>query len=274
MKFKLLITLIISLIIAQTLCKIEEGRSRHKHKMKTRKVHHKLSTHNGTASIGNSTNSTNSTTQTILNSIGRKVYVTNSSDIVISQWPIHLSRCDQVISFQGQFIPNHREFRARNNGTFTITAHYVNLFSTANADKLLRSVLLAESPIVPKILPGSGGCIMIYSAQGGDFGIPICLDDQSKSDQVLAALQTFSDCRAGVSIGDNITNKIDKLKVTEMIKTCGGSGKFMSPSQLMKALSKKKTTSLVGKKNADWFHAGSDGIPGTPEPKELQQQAQ
>ena len=135
-------------------------------------------------------------------------------------------------------------------------------------DNLLRSILLAESKILPAILPGSGGCVNIASPQGSAHDITICEEDQNNQQNVLAVLKIFTDCRGGIEIG-SATNTVDPLKVAQMVNLCGGTGKFKNPLSLIKQLTKKKAdTSLLGKKNADWFHPGSDYIPGVPEPKQ------
>jgi hypothetical protein len=203
-------------------------------------------------------NTTNSTGPLVLNSIGRKVYVKNASSIILTKFPFEITRCDQVVTFNGSFIPNLNEYRARAEGWFTLTAHYANLFADNNANKLLRSILLSETSIAPRIFHGSGGCIMIYSKGGGDHNISVCLDDKKQQQNILEVLKTFTDCRGGTSL-----KKLDPLKIANMIKTCGGKGKFVNPSHLMLKLLKKKQSLTTVRKDENWFHPGSDNVPGT-----------
>jgi len=273
MKFKLFIVLIITLIIFDINAKSLDKRSHHKkttyrHKShrvsnSTKPVANNTAKSNNTAKASNSTNSTahgaaNKTIPLVLNSIGRKVYVKNSSDIVLTKFPFEVTRCDQVVTFKADFIPDLKEYRARAKGFFTLTAHFANLFAEDNANKLLKSVLLSETNIAPRIFRGSGGCIMIYSKDGPNNNISICLEDPKQQQNILEVMKTFTDCRGGSNL-----RKLDKLKIADMIKTCGGKGKFVNPFKLIMKLQKKKKMKNY-KKDANWFHPGSDNVPGTP----------
>ncbi len=255
MKFKPLFALILAIIVINTLCKTENSKTEKKHKHLLRKIHKHLAP-NKTAG-GNNTNSTNTTI--ILNSVGRKVYVDSSKDIVLTKPPFSVSRCDQVITFPGKFIPNLVEYRARKEGFFTITAHYCNLFAKDNPSNLLRTILLSETNIMPQEIMGSGGCIMVYSRLGGNHNIPICLDNHDNTVNILETLKTFAECRGGIGI-NNATEKVDPLKVTEMVKSCSGKGKYVNPAELIKKM-KLKTKKV--RKDKNWWHPGSDNVPGT-----------
>lgn len=263
MKLKFALILILCIFIASVFSKTSDKRS-HLRSKRMKHLNHKRSgseserLYNATPkAVDNSTNSTD-TGPLILNSVGRKVYVSNSTDIVLTSFPFEVTRCDQVVSFNGSFIPDLAEYRARKPGHFTLTAHYANLFSGNNPKNLLRSILLSETTIAPRIFGGSGGCIMIYSKFGGNNNIQICLDDNLKEQNILEVLKTFNECRGGNSL--NRANKIDPLKVAQMIKTCSGKGKFVNPFNLIKKLKKKN---MKVHKDKDWFHPGFDGVPGT-----------
>ena len=75
---------------------------------------------------------------------------------------------------------------------------------------------------------------------------------------ILEVMKTFTDWRGGSNL-----RKLDKLKIADMIKTCGGKGKFVNPFKLIMKLQKKKKMKNY-KKDANWFHPGSDNVPGTP----------
>ncbi len=195
----------------------------------------------------------------ILNSVGRKVYVKKSADIVLTKFPFEVTRCDQIVSFKGQFIPDLDEYRGRTDAWFTLTAHFANLFANDNAKHLLRSILLSETNIAPRTFHGSGGCIMIFSRKGGNNNISICLNDKKQQQNILDVLKTFNECRGGSNL-----KKLDALKIADMIKTCGGKGKFVNPFKLIKKLKKKK---MKIHKDKNWFHPGFDGVPGTSDGK-------
>ena len=249
MKFKLFIILVLTLIIIEVNTKSVEKRSNMRR--------HKLTP----TPAKTVTNHTKALEPLILNSIGRKVYVKNATDIILTKFPYEITRCDQVVTFKGQFIPDFNEYRGRADGFFTLTAHYANLFAEDNANKLLRSVLLSEVSTRPHIFHGSGGCILISSKDGPQHNISICLNDPKQQQNILEVLKSFTDCRGGSTI-----TKIDKLKVADMIKTCGGKGKFVNPFKLIKKLQAKKTKISKFRKDANWFHPGSDNVPGVPPP--------
>jgi len=238
----------------------ERSHTAHKKHMKHHRFYRKQNGTNSSDAAGNSTG--NDTGPIILNSVGRKIYVTNSSLIVLTQFPFQITRCDQIVSFNASFIPDLTEYRSRASGNFTLTAHYANLFQTAPS-LLLRSILMSESKIEPRILEGTGNCIMIFSNSGPSGNIPICLDDPTQLANILDVLRIFSECRGGNSIGtDSASSKpIDLLKVADMVKTCGGKGKFVNPFSLIKRLNNLKDIPV--RKNKDWYHPGSDNVPGT-----------
>jgi hypothetical protein len=219
---------------------------------------HKVSNHYHSK---NSTNSNSTAAPSVaLNSIGRKVFTNN---ILLTKFPFTLTRCDQIVQFKAQFITDLAEFRNRQDGYFTITAHYANLFAGANANNLLKSILLSETKYVPRILPGSGGCIIISSKEGGNHDLTICTKDQREQENILEVFRLFFECNGGNSLGGKNSKPIDKLKVAEMIKSCGGKGKFVNPYKLVKKLKNKKDKSAQ-RKDKNWFHPGTDGMPGAP----------
>jgi len=262
MKFKLFIVLILALLIFE-ICGKAEDKKVEKSSEAGMKHLHKLRARVKVKSTGSakSTNSKNSTAPLILNSVGRKVYVNKVDEIVLTKWPFDVTRCDQVVAFKAQFIPSLNEYRARQNGFFTITAHYLNLFASDNAQKLLKSILLSEMTVMPRIFKGSGGCIMVQSSDGEPHNITICTDDKKKQANILEVLQVFTDCRGG-----NTLKKLDPLKVAMMIKACGGKGRFVHPTHLIKNLQNRRKR-LVHK-DISFFHPGSDDVPGIPKESE------
>jgi len=197
----------------------------------------------------------------ILNSVGRQVFVSKKSDIILTKFPFEVTRCDQVVAFKAQFISNLKEFRARQNGSFTLTAHFANLFATNNHQKLLKSILLAEIRQEPKKLVGSGGCIIIASKDGPEQSITICTDNKKKQENILDVLKAFRECGGGKN---KKLRKLDKIKIAQMIKKCGG--KSTNPQKLLKKLKKEKARAV--RKNKKFFHPGSDDVPGIPLPQE------
>jgi hypothetical protein len=214
-------------------------------------------------------NDTNSTSgPLILNSIGRKVFVTNVSEIIVNHTgPYEVTRCDQVISFKAQYIPDMDEYRQRVDGWFTLTAHYTNLFKDNNADHLLKSILMSQSGIAPQHVRGTKSCILVHDGGNSrDNDITLCMPDKNAENNILEVFKTFLECRGGKDLtkaGEN------KLAVAQMILTCaGGSGKYVDPNILLKKLKAQKHNTAILKQATGFFHPGRDDVPGTPEPVE------
>jgi hypothetical protein len=263
MKFNKFIILALLLIISNVYSKLSTLRKSHNKLSTLRKKSYLKNKEANKSKVGNSTNSTkgnHSSGPLVLNSLGRKVFVAHSNMIVLTKFPFEVTRCDEVVSFPGEFITNINEYRSRSKGFFTLTAHYSNLFVNRNASNLLKSIIMAETPSSPHVLDGTGGCIMIQSGEGVDKSITICLNNLTHRTNILGVLKKFFECRSGIS---NKKKLLDPLKVAAMIKQCSN-GKSGNPLDLIKKLTKKQEAKeMVVRKNANWFHPGSDNVPGT-----------
>jgi len=196
----------------------------------------------------------------LLNSVGRQVYVKAKDEIFLTDKPFTVTRCDQILRFKAQFLPDMGEYRTRETGYFTLTSHYVNLFTDDKFDKLLRSILMSEVTIAPNhpTVRGAFGCILITSPPFGDKDITICMDTNDEMSNVLTVLRTFFDCRGGDKM-----NKVDKAKLAEMLIKCGGTGKFVNPVELLKKLRKQfNQQKTFNKMDSKYWHPGYDGLPG------------
>lgn len=195
----------------------------------------------------------------ILNSLGQQINVEPDHNITLTEWPFRISRCDQIVKFKAHYINDMGEYRGRKVGWFTLTAYYANLFEDETPDKLIRSVLLSESPMLPHHVRGTGFCILIAGGVGA-HDLTICLDNAEEQDNVLEVLKSFLSCRGG------LMDTTDKMKLTRMIANCGNhGGKFVDPRLLVSKL-KKLQMRANEKKSLDFWHPGSDkepGIPGT-----------
>jgi len=193
-----------------------------------------------------------------LNSIGQKITLSKGKEIMLNKFPFQVTRCDQIVTFKAKYIPDMGEYRHREEGWFTLTAHYSNLFKTETAEQLLRSVLMADTNVAPSHLRGTGSCILI-TAGFSEKDFTICLNDKNEEANILQVLNTFFGCRGGQSL-----KTIDKLALTKEIINCGKGGRFIDPRILLRRLKKKKNKQEAIVKSRDFFHPGSDGVPGVP----------
>jgi len=196
----------------------------------------------------------------VSNSIGRQVFVKSEQNILLTSFPFVVNRCDQIIKFKAKFIPEMDEYRNREDAWFTITAMYVNMFKDENSDHLIRSILMSESPTIPKHIRGARPCLIVNSPLHGDKDIPICFETVIQEKNILDVLSFFkSRCIQGLE-------KINKLALTKAIINCGGKRQFVDPKSLLRRLQKKYYRN-INIKNKNWFHPGSDRVPGTNPPK-------
>jgi len=199
----------------------------------------------------------------VLNSLGQRITpLKGEAEITLREWPFKLSRCDQIVTFKAHYISDMGDYRHRDEGWFTITAYFANLFKDNNSEKLIRSVLLSESLVQPSHLRGTGRCVIVRSGFG-DKDLTICLKDKKQEDNILRIFAYFFKCRGGM-----YDKAINKLDFTRMLIACGKGKGYVDPRVLYARLKKlqklkmKKHNSIV--KSRDFFHPGSDDVPGRP----------
>lgn len=179
MKCKFFLLLITLLTITSYInAKISSNLKANELNLRKIKKSHFHRSHNGTVANTNN-NTTNNTGPLVLNSVGRRVFVNNSTDIVLTNFPFMVSRCDQIVSFQAEYLNNWDEYRSRSNGSFVLTAHYANLFQSSPS-QLLKSILLSSTTMAPRVLEGTGNCVVIFSKSGRDDNISMCFTDPNK----------------------------------------------------------------------------------------------
>jgi hypothetical protein len=192
-----------------------------------------------------------------VNSLGNKV----KAEIVLDKPPFNVKRCDQIVVFKGEIIPDHVDYTQRKEAVFTITAHRVTAFSDNNADSLLQSILLTHSKTLPNGLRGARGCIVL---DGGKkvHTMAICGKNEKEADNLLAVLRKFSDCRGG-----NAREKVVDIQTLRKITRGCGIPKFKDAKELKQKLAeiKKKQTQKpsVLKLGTGFFHPGGEKVPGS-----------
>jgi len=214
------------------------------------------------AIVSNSSNASVARENLTLNSIGRVTYV-NESDIFLTKAPYKISRCDQVIKFTTNFIPDMDEYRVRTSGYIVMGAWYTMLYKDNNATQLLKSILMSKIPTEPQFLVGTGDCIVIQSDSNRSDDITICIPEKSGRVNMLEVLKTFAQCRGGVDL-----NSVDEnLVYARLIAGMSANGKFQDPRLMLEKCKKKKMQGLKQNRATGFFHPGDNRIPGTPPPK-------
>jgi hypothetical protein len=182
--------------------------------LKNSKKYHKL---RDNSTSGNATNATNGTAGTSdrpnmpvipfdttpaskvdpnINVVGEKV----DTSVTLTDFPFKISRCDQIALFQCSFINNDNDYRVRVLGYMAITAYYTNLYADKDGQKLIQQVMHTEMTILPQLIQGADGCVLI----GGDKGqkkMRICVPSKANAVNLLDLYKDFTRCR----LGDNLT---------------------------------------------------------------------
>jgi hypothetical protein len=196
-----------------------------------------------------------------INSLGAKV----KGQSLLTEFPFLIQSCDQIVAFKGQLIPDDEDYTKRQEAFFTITAYYVNAFNDASADTLLQSLTLSEMTTLPKDLRGARGCISLNGAKSG-HPLLICLSNTKESDNILAVLKHFSDCRGNL-INKGKEEKPEIQKIKKMLRGCGLGGKFINAETLKKKLAEVKKANENKKdllaSSTSFFKPGGEKVPGS-----------
>ena len=195
-----------------------------------------------------------------LNSVGNEV----KSNPILDKPPYTLQRCDQIVSIESEYIPDLNDYSIRENNYFTITAYHINRFSKKDINLLEQSILFGNSRNIPTEPIGAKNCLLI---DGGEFekSLLLCGKDDEEFLSLKQLLQSFDNCRAGISIGAVNTKNQSKDKIPSIIelnKKCGNDGKGVSPQKLLDNLETKRKES---EKNDDsYWIPGGHSVPGAP----------
>jgi len=170
----------------------------------------------------NSTNSTNATTiPTIafgppaveitptINSIGEQV----SKNVTFDTFPFDIKRCDSIVMFAAKYINDEDDYRVRNDGFVTMTAHYIDLFAAKDGQKLVEHIKISDFKRQPSFVPGARGCVRI-SGNAYQKNLNICPESTDNAKNILETLQRFQRCRIGDNlkpISTKILNEIIRL---------------------------------------------------------------
>lgn len=200
-----------------------------------------------------------------INSLGHEV----EGVMIVDKPPFKLDRCDQIVAFESEFIPDFDDFTQRKKAYFTLTAYHFNKFEVKDVNKLEQSIVLASSRSKPTEPQGAQFCLIV---DGGDYEKPIifCAKDENEKLIFLSLFETFEDCRAGKMIGkgsltvNNTNAKPDGPGLGDIQKSCGFDGPMPSPDSIIGALEQQKQDEKVQDSGEFWIPGGHK-VPGTPD---------
>ena len=141
--------------------------------------------------------------------------------------PFQITRCDQTINFETEYIPNFEDYSLRLKCKVTINAYHIHLFNKSN--DLIGSILQTQSSVAPNEPRGAKDCIMIDGNSLSD-NILICFTDVKIKENILEVFDKFRDCRASTKIDTEDRISAPELDVqnsndVEVVKECSSSNK-------------------------------------------------
>lgn len=89
------------------------------------------------------------------------VYGYKMLDSHIKEPPFKISRCDQILLFEGKRLKSFDDFTVRLSTFFTMGMYQINMFDAEDNEKLIDSIKMSNLEIIPDILHGTQNCIDI-----------------------------------------------------------------------------------------------------------------
>jgi len=197
------------------------------------------------------------TKQDNFDSLGLKV----DQNVFLTKQPFALSRCDQIVSFEADLIPDLDDYTTRQASNFMITAYNINVFDKTDSAQLIKSILFTSGNKPPQSPLGALNCLSI---DGGllDGPLMFCLKDDKEYANISSVISLFEDCRNGGTLGPPLPAPPSKQKfkvpssLKEAMQDCGLKGALKSPDELIAAA---KSTGDVGE---PYWSPAKEQVPG------------
>jgi len=189
--------------------------------------------------------------------------------MTVNTAPYTIDRCDQIVAFNADFIPDHEDYTQRKPAFFTVSAYHFNLFEKNDPSLLGHSILFSNSRKDPSEPRGAQYCLLV---DGGDNEKPLifCAQDSKEFESYKTVFSTFADCRAGKIISKPDAKPVaappvsDKPNLPDLVKKCGFDGPMVNPDALLKQQSDQKTNeSEASTAEDDFWVPGGNKVPGS-----------
>jgi len=222
------------------------------------------------ASLASEKSEEKNTGDVFINSLGHEVDLPT----IVDKPPYALERCDQIVAFSTDFIPDLEDYTQRKPGYFTISAYHFNRFEKNDANLLEQSILFANSRADPTEPAGAQNCLLIDGGQT-EKQVIFCGKDEADFKNIKAIFATFADCRAGRIISKAENKPVGppptsaNPNLPDLVKKCGFDGPLVNPEELMKQQSDKKDDANANKnENGDFWIPGGSKVPGSKDEEE------
>lgn len=127
-----------------------------------------------------------------LNALGQEVNI----NVYVETPPYSIERCDQIISFETEYVKDLDDYTDRAKAHATITAYHINISESKDPSKLIQSNLLTNSRIPFSEPLGAENCLMIDGGES-EKSLIVCAQDKNELSNYKSVLTTFEDCRKG-----------------------------------------------------------------------------
>ena len=152
---------------------------------------------------------------------GKKDEKKAGDDLIVSAFPFKISKCTQVLYYEGKTLSNPNDFATQDKPAFfTLSAFMVNAFGQKNSNLLLESINLAHINVYPKRLQGTKSCIF-FEDHGSTRNITMCLKEEKEIQAILDAYKVFLDCRGGRDLTKSEKTLVLKASTTGVMKPDG-----------------------------------------------------
>lgn len=190
----------------------------------------------------------------MLNSLGHEVDV----NILLENPPFKVTRCDQIVFFEREYIPDFEDFTKREKSFFSISAYHVHRLKSKNPNDHLQSILLTNSRYPINEPLGAENCMMLDGG-ANETAMLICANDKKDFENIMNVFKSFEDCRNGKRITDeNLVKTLAKKSTDEntlpnLLRKCGMEGKAIDPNKLLKKGKPKPVEQKIQNEEDFWI---------------------
>jgi len=195
--------------------------------------------------------------------------VDKNTTIFIDKAPFKITRCDQLVGFMADFIPDDNDYTIRKQAFFTMSAYHFGKFTKKDINTLEVAFEWSNSQRDAFMPIGAENCLSI---DGGVNVKPIllCAKNREEYNQYLDFIDNFQDCRSGKAWGTPSQEPVKSNLGDSTKAACAAAGFTGNPDDIIAAMEAKekadKERSNPSGISGGWWIPGGFKVPGTPVP--------
>jgi hypothetical protein len=213
---------------------------------------------------------TNKPRKVVVSTIGQEI--DKNTTVFIDKAPFKITRCDQVVGFESEFIPDDNDYTIRKKAFFTMSAYHFGKFTKKDINTLEVAFVWSNSRSDPFMPIGAENCL---SVDGGENVVPIlmCAKNREEYDQFNDFIDNFSACRRGAAWGVPVVEAPIPNPGDQAKEACAAAGFTGNPDEIIAAMEAKEAAAKArsnpkGKSDGFWVPGGFK-VPGTPQPEDI-----